>query len=157
MGDRLLLTGVVLDWLAGRPPRFETAWDHWRTGFVKGAIYGALFMGFFFRRPDPAHPRRGDDSRRRRVVIGPLLGALLSARPDDRRQRRRHAAVLRPARARLSRSARLCARAVVGLGLALAFAPTSQLTTAARAFSSMSALGALAYGGVDFAFDAGAC
>ena len=28
------------------PPRIETIWDHWRTGFVKGAIYGALFMGF---------------------------------------------------------------------------------------------------------------
>src|SRR3984957_5175174 len=40
-----LLTGVALDWLAGRPPRFETSWEHWRTGFVKGAIYGALFMG----------------------------------------------------------------------------------------------------------------
>ena len=41
-----LLTGIVLDWLGGRPPRFEAAWEHWRTGFVKGAIYGALFMGF---------------------------------------------------------------------------------------------------------------
>jgi cyclic beta-1,2-glucan synthetase len=41
-----LLTGISLDWLAGRPPRFETTWEHWRTGFVKGAIYGALFMGF---------------------------------------------------------------------------------------------------------------
>ena len=40
-----LLTGVALDWLAGRPPRFEAVWEHWRTGFVKGAIYGALFMG----------------------------------------------------------------------------------------------------------------
>ena len=40
-----LLTGVALDWLAGRPPRFEVVWEHWRTGFIKGAIYGALFMG----------------------------------------------------------------------------------------------------------------
>src|SRR5208337_1645389 len=41
-----LMTGVALDWLGGRPPRFDSVWDHWRTGLVKGAIYGALFMGF---------------------------------------------------------------------------------------------------------------
>ena len=41
-----LMTGVALDWLAGRPPRWDAAWDHWRTGVVKGAIYGALFIGF---------------------------------------------------------------------------------------------------------------
>src|ERR1700729_4037747 len=37
-----LLTGVALDWLAGRPPRFETAWEHLRTGFVQGAVYRAV-------------------------------------------------------------------------------------------------------------------
>ncbi len=41
-----LLTGICLDWLGGRPPRFSLSWNHWKTGFVKGAIYGGLFMGF---------------------------------------------------------------------------------------------------------------
>src|ERR1700734_2252735 len=72
-----LLTGVALDWLAARPPRFETAWGHWRTGFVKGAIYGALFMGLIpiaaliLRAPGAASVL---DSGA--LVIGPLLGAL---------------------------------------------------------------------------------
>ncbi len=41
-----LMTGITLDWLGGRPPRFDAVWNHWRTGFIKGAIYGALFIGF---------------------------------------------------------------------------------------------------------------
>ena len=64
-----LLTGIVLDWLGGRPPRFEAAWEHWRTGFVKGAIYGALFMGFILVAAlGPARARRGDDPRPRRAA-----------------------------------------------------------------------------------------
>ncbi len=94
-----LLTGVMLDWLSGRPPRFETAWEHWRTGFVKGAIYGALFMGFILiaalilRAP-------GADAilERAALLLRPARRrAPLSAGRDDPRQRRRHAAVLRPA------------------------------------------------------------
>src|SRR5271168_474756 len=37
-------TGLPLDALAGRPPTFVAIWDNWRTGFVKGAIYGGLFI-----------------------------------------------------------------------------------------------------------------
>ena len=84
-----LFTGIALDWLGDRPPRFETAWEHWRTGFVKGAIYGALFMGFILiaalvlRAPGAAsssqHRRANSWAARRR--------ACLSARANDRRQR----------------------------------------------------------------------
>src|SRR5208283_4518706 len=28
-----LMTGIALEWLGGRPPRFEAAWNNWRTGF----------------------------------------------------------------------------------------------------------------------------
>ena len=94
-----LLTGVALDWLAGRPPRFETAWEHWRTGFIKGAIYGALFMGLILiaalvlRAPGAASILdRGALASRPASRRAPL-----SARANDRRQRRRNAAVLRPA------------------------------------------------------------
>src|ERR1700729_4038499 len=37
-----LLTGVALDWLAGRPPRFETALEHWRAGLVQRGVYRAV-------------------------------------------------------------------------------------------------------------------
>ncbi len=37
-------TGLPLDALAGRPPSFAAVYGHWRTGFVKGAIYGGVFM-----------------------------------------------------------------------------------------------------------------
>ena len=72
-----LLTGIVLDWLGGRPPRFETVWEHWRTGFVKGAIYGALFMAFILvaalvlRAPGAA-----TILDRAALLIGPVGGAL---------------------------------------------------------------------------------
>ena len=108
-----LLTGVALDWLAGRPPRFEVVWEHWRTGFIKGAVYGALFMGLILiaalilRVPGaPAFFDRGA------LIIGPLFGALLfplgqtivgsaDGTPP----------VLRAAESGLSRSARTRARA----------------------------------------------
>ena len=107
-----LLTGITLDWLGGRPPRFETAWEHWRTGFVKGAIYGALFMGFILvaalvlRAPGAA-----TILDRAALLIGPVGGALafplaqtIIGSADGTR------AVLRPAEARLPRSARAGAR-----------------------------------------------
>ena len=53
-------------------------WEHWRTGFIKGAIYGALFMGLILiaalilRAPGAASIL---DSGA--LLIGPLLGALL--------------------------------------------------------------------------------
>ena len=94
-----LLTGVALDWLAGRPPRFETAWEHWRTGFVKGAIYGALFMGLILiAASDPKRAGRCFASRPRRAACRPASWRIpLSARANDRRQRRRNAAFLRAA------------------------------------------------------------
>ena len=39
-----IVTGLALDMMGGRPPSLATAWGHWRAGFVKGAIYGGVFM-----------------------------------------------------------------------------------------------------------------
>src|SRR6202023_3065936 len=39
-----VMTGLTLDLLGGRPPTFRATYDHWRSGFVKGAIYGGTFM-----------------------------------------------------------------------------------------------------------------
>ncbi len=107
-----LMTGVLLDWLAGRPPRWDAAWDHWRTGAVKGAIYGALFIGFILIAALVlTHPGRGLVSERLRARrrAGARRGPV-SARHDRRRQRRRHSAVLRSASGRLPEPAGACAR-----------------------------------------------
>ena len=113
----------MLDWLGGRPPSFETVWEHWRTGFVKGAIYGALFMGFVLIAA--------------LILSAPGAEAILEGRRADHRPARRRAPVSPRAtvigsadgtapffgrlQARLSRSAGFARGAVVGLGLALAY------------------------------------
>ena len=151
-----LLTGVALDWLAGRPPRFETVWEHWRTGFIKGAIYGALFMGLILvaalilSAPGAASVLDGGA-----LLIGPLLGALLfplgqtivgsadGAPPFFGRLRRAYRDPRGPVRG-----------LVIGLGLALAYRANLAAYDGGARFLAMAAIGALCYGGVDLAFDA---
>jgi cyclic beta-1,2-glucan synthetase len=152
-----LLTGVVLDWLAGRPPRFEVVWEHWRTGFIKGAIYGALFMGLILVAAlilrVPGAPAFFDSGA---LIIGPLLGALLfplgqtivgsadGTAPFFGRLRAAYRDPRGPVRG-----------LVVGLGLALAYRVDLAAYDGGARFLAMAAIGALCYGGVDFAVDAG--
>ena len=151
-----LLTGVALDWLAGRPPRFEVVWEHWRTGFIKGAIYGALFMGLILiaalilSAPGAAAFLDGGA-----LLIGPLLGAVLfplgqtivgsadGTPPFFGRLRAAYRDPRGPVRG-----------LVVGLGLALAYRANLAAYDGGARFLAMAAIGALCYGGVDFAFDA---
>ena len=143
-----LMTGVALDWLGGRPPRFDAVWNHWRTGFIKGAIYGALFIGLHScRRARPAHPR-GPRRRcsRYALVVGPAasaqllfpLGMTVVGSADG----------TPPFFGRLDaayRDPRAPVRGVVaGLGLALAYLGQSRLPSDDGArFLSMFAVGAL--------------
>src|ERR1700729_78130 len=151
-----LLTGVTLDWLAGRPPRFEGVWEHWRTGFIKGAIYGALFMGLILVAAlILSAPGAGAFLDRLALLIGPLLGALLfplgqtivgsadGAPPFFGRLSAAYRDPRGPARG-----------LVVGLGLALAYRANLAAYDGGARFLIMAAIGALCYGGVDFAFDA---
>ncbi len=151
-----LMTGIALDWLAGRPPRFDAAWNHWRTGLVKGAIYGALFMGFILvaalvlRAPGAAAALS-----HYAFIAGPLFGALLfplgmtvvgSADGTPPFVGRLEAAYRDP---------RAPARGVVaGLGLALAYGADLAASGGGARFLAMFAVGALSYGGVDLGFDA---
>ena len=151
-----LLTGVALDWLAGRPPRFEVVWEHWRTGFIKGAIYGALFMGLILIAAlilgVPGATAFFDSVA---VLIGPLLGALLfplgqtivgsadGTPPFFGRLRAAYRDPRGPVRG-----------LVAGLGLALAYRANLPAYDGGARFLAMAAIGALAYGGVDLAFDA---
>ncbi|MBV8795584.1 MAG: glycosyl transferase family 36, partial [Hyphomicrobiales bacterium] len=150
-----LLTGVALDWLAGRPPRFEVVWEHWRTGFIKGAIYGALFMGLILiaalilRAPGAA---AFFDSAS--LLIAPVIGALLyplgqtlvgsadGTPPFFGRLRTAYRDPRGPVRG-----------LVAGLGLALAYRANLAAYDGGARFLAMAAIGAVCYGGVDFAFD----
>jgi cyclic beta-1,2-glucan synthetase len=151
-----LLTGITLDWLAGRPPRSEPAWEHWRTGFVKGAIYGALFMGFILIAALILRtPGAGAILDRYALIVGAFGGALAfplaktiigSADGTPSFFGRLKAAYHDP---------RGPARGVVaGLGLALAYGVGLAAYGGGARFLAMAAVGALCYGGVDFGFDA---
>ncbi len=151
-----LMTGVALDWLGGRPPRFDAAWDHWRTGLVRGAIYGALFMGFVLVAALVLRaPGAGAILSRYALGAGGLIGALLfplgmtvvgSADGTPPFFGRLKAAYRDP---------RAPARGVVaGLGLALAYEADLASYGGGARFLAMFAVGALSYGGVDLGFDA---
>ena len=151
-----LMTGILLDWLGGRPPRFDAAWEHWRTGFVKGAIYGGLFIGFILIAASILRlPGAGAMLSRYALVSGPLFGAILfplgatilgSADGTPPFFGRLRAAYRDP---------RAPARGVVaGVGLALAYGADLAAYDGGARFLAMFVLGALCYGGVDFGFDA---
>ncbi|HWY84903.1 MAG TPA: glycosyl transferase family 36 [Roseiarcus sp.] len=151
-----LLTGVALDWLAGRPPRFEVVWEHWRTGFIKGAIYGALFIGLILIAAlILSAPGAGAFLDRLALLIGPLIGALLFPLGQTIVGSADGTA---PFFGRLSaayRDPRGPVRGLVaGLGLALAYRANLAAYDGGARFLAMAAIGALCYGGVDFAFDA---
>jgi cyclic beta-1,2-glucan synthetase len=151
-----LMTGVALDWLAGRPPRWDAAWNHWSTGAVKGAIYGALFIGFILIAAVVLHiPGVPWFMSAFALVVFPVLGAALfplamtvvgsadGTPPFFGRLRRAY------------RDPRARARGVVaGLGLALAYEANLAAYSGGARFLAMAAVGALCYAGVDFGFDA---
>ncbi len=150
-----LMTGLVLDWLAGRPPRFDSVWDHWRTGFIRGAIYGALFMGFILVAALVLRiPGAGATLSRYALIAGPLFGAVLfplgmtvvgSADGTPPFFGRLKAAYRDP---------RAPARGVVaGLGMALAYQANLAAYDGGARFLAMFVVGALCYGGVDLGFD----
>ena len=151
-----LLTGIVLDWLGGRPPRFETAWEHWRTGFVKGAIYGALFMGFILvaalilRAPGAA-----TILDRAALLIGPIGGAFAFPLAQTIMGSADGTAPFFGRLMRAYRDPRGPARGIVaGLGLALAYLAGLATYNGGVRFLAMAAVGGLCYGGVDLFFDA---
>src|SRR5208337_1439743 len=151
-----LLTGICLDWLGGRPPRFSLSWNHWKTGFIKGAIYGGLFMGFVLI---AALVLRAPGAKaileRYALLVGAFGGALAfplaktiigSADGTPPFFGRLRAAYRDP---------RAPVRGVVaGLGLALAYEANLAAYGGGARFLAMFAVGALCYGGVDFGFDA---
>ena len=151
-----LLTGIVLDWLGGRPPRFETAWEHWRTGFVKGAIYGALFMAFILVAALILRaPGATTILDRAALLVGPVGGALAFPLAQTIMGSADGTAPFFGRLKRAYRDPRGPARGIVaGLGLALAYRAGLAAYDGGVRFLAMGVVGALCYGGVDLAFDA---
>ena len=152
-----LMTGIALDWLAGRPPRFDAVWNHWRTGLHQGRDLRRAVHGVHpHRRARPARCRASRALLSRfALVAGPLLGALLfplgmtvvgsadGTPPFFGRLRAAYRDPRAPVRG-----------LVVGLGLALAYEADLAAFGGGARFLAMFAVGALSYGGVDLAFDA---
>ncbi len=151
-----LLTGIVLDWLGGRPPHIEAVWEHWRTGFVKGAIYGALFMGFILSAALVLRaPGAATILDRIALLIGPIGGALAFPLAQTIMGSADGTAPFLGRLKAAYRDPRGPARGIVaGLGLALAYRTDLAAYGGGVRFLAMSAAGALCYGGVDLAFDA---
>jgi cyclic beta-1,2-glucan synthetase len=149
-------TGLPLDALAGRPPTFDAVWGHWRSGFTKGAIYGGVFMALVLTFAlILSQPAAVSVLRSGYWLLGPLLGLLLfpfgqtlissadGTPPFFGRLRAAYRAPDAYARG-----------AVVGLGCALAYAVDLAAADGGARFLVAFAVGALAYAGVDLAFDA---
>ena len=76
-GTVYVATGLPLDALAGRPPSFASVHGHWRTGFVKGAIYGGVFMALVLTAALVlSQPAIVEALRRGVWIAGPICGAL---------------------------------------------------------------------------------
>jgi cyclic beta-1,2-glucan synthetase len=150
-----IMTGLTLDLLGGRPPTFVSTYGHWRTGFVKGAIYGAIFMFLLLAIALPLRqPGFVAFVKANALVLSPLAGALAypliqtivgsaDGTPPFFGRLRTHYA-----------DPRSYARGFVsGLGAALALTQGLSEAGGGSRFLALFAVGALAYGGIDFAFD----
>jgi cyclic beta-1,2-glucan synthetase len=151
-----VMTGLTLDLLGGRPPTFRAAYDHWRAGFVKGAIYGGVFMFLLLALALPLRePGFVDFVAANALLLSPLLGLAYpliqtivgsadGTPPFFGRLRENY------------RDPRAYVRGIVA-GIGAAWALTSGLSDAGGGlrFLAMFVVGALAYGGVDLLFDAG--
>jgi cyclic beta-1,2-glucan synthetase len=150
-----VLTGLTLDLLGGRPPTFSAAYGHWRTGFVKGAIYGAVFMFLLLVIALPLREAAFVAfAKAYAILLSPLLGLAYpliqtivgsadGTPPFFGRLRKNY------------RDPRAYARGVIaGIGGAWALSAGLSEAGGGARFLAMFVVGALAYGGVDLVFDA---
>ncbi len=150
-----IVTGLTIDALNGTPPIWAAAHAQWRAGATKGAIYGGVFMAIVaaaaavlripglvpFVLAHPAIPAALSGA-----AVFPLALTLISSAdgtpPFFGRLQRSY------------RSPRLYARgAVLGFGIAVAFATGLQNQSGVSRFVAGFAIGALAFTGVDLAGD----
>jgi len=148
-----LVTGMVMDGLRGTPPTFTSIYLHARNGFLKGAIYGGVFifliltaaaiitiphlLAFVWRWPLLSTVTCG-------AVLFPLIVTLVGSADGTP-----------PFFGRLKanyKNAPLYARgAVAGLGVALFLTHGLVAADGSTRFLAAFIIGALCYGGVDLA------
>ncbi len=150
-----IVTGLTIDALNGTPPTFAAAYGQWRSGAMKGAIYGGVFMAIIvlgamlIRFPGVAAFASAVP-----YLAGPIGGALLfplahtiissadGTPPFYGRLRKNY------------RGRRPYARGVVvGLAVAVFLATHLRNESGLARFVAMFAFGAIAYAGVDVAAD----
>ncbi len=150
-----VVTGLTIDALNGTPPTFAAALGQWRGGATKGAIYGGVFMAIVvIAAAIMSIPGLAGFSAALPYLPGLLAGALLfplaqtivasadGTPPFFGRLRRNY------------RNRRSYARgAVIGLGAAFFLVGEVRDAMGPARFVASFALGALAYAGVDLAFD----
>ena len=150
-----VMTGLTLDLLGGRPPTFVSTYGHWRNGFVKGAIYGAVFMFLVLAIALPLRqPAIVAFIKANALALSPFVGALAyplaqtivgsaDGTPPFFGRLRKHYCDPRS----------YFRGVVVGLGAALALTQGLSNEGGGARFLALFAIGALAYGGVDWVFD----
>ncbi len=150
-----VMTGVIIDALGVRPPTYATVSRHWSSGWVKGAVFGGTFMGLLLLAGAVIDaPLVRAVAASAPLLVGAVGGALLfplvgtvvgSADETPPFFGRLREAYRHP------RSA--WRGAVVGLGAALCLVAGQPDHAGPRRFLLTFVIGALAYGGVDLAYD----
>jgi cyclic beta-1,2-glucan synthetase len=149
-------TGLVLDAMDGTPPTFRVASAHWKNGVLKGGIYGGVFMllvlaaGAFLR--TPALVQLAKSALPLAAAVGgallfPLAQTIVASADGTPPFFGRLAASYRNPRSYLR-------GIVVGLGALLALDSGLRDQESLIRFLATFAIGALTYGGIDFACDA---
>ena len=151
-----IVTGLAIDALNGTPPTYASAYGQWHGGATKGLIYGGVFMAIVvvlasllaiqgvvsLSQAIPAIP----------AILGgtllfPLAQTLIASADGTPPFAGRLLASYRQPRSYLR-------GAVIGLGMALAFALALPAESGVTRFVAGFLLGAIAYAGVDLACDA---
>ncbi len=151
-----VMTGLVIDALGVRPPTAATVGKHWQSGWVKGAVFGGTFMGLLLLAGAVlGAPAVKSFALHLPPVAGVVGGALLFplattvvGSADETPPffgRLRHS---------YGQPRAYWRGAAAGLGAALFLGANLPEAAGLARFAAAFAVGALAYGGVDAAYDA---
>lgn len=148
-------TGVAIEAVAGRPPTFAAAAQHWKKGLRKGAVFGALFilLALLWRLIATFGPQLPAEDGLRLLIAGlggalafPLCATLVGSADETPPFFGRLVDAYRTPRTYMR-------GAVCGLGILLAWHCDLPQQSGLVRFALGVAVGGLAYGGIGFAND----
>ena len=148
-------TGITLDALAGRPPTFAASWNHLRSGAVRGAIYGGVFMLLVLGVSAPLrHPEAVAFLVEHAFFVAPIGGALAFPLAQTLIGSADGSAPFFGRLIAAYSSPRSWARGIViGFGCWAAYVGDLVHASPSMRFALAFLVGALAYAGVDAVFD----